>query len=597
VPTGRDLAAGEYERIVPGPPPARDLESESLDVWGFRDTAFVVRPNGAVVLTGERYELAGPELPDLLPWTQSTLEVEIDPTDVHVSAYPPEIPEPRLQRDFVEEIRGRLSADAISTDARQRMRHGHGHTQDEMYRVKYGRLVRVPDLVVHPGSEEEVVALVEAAVRHDVCLVPYGGGTNVTEALRCRENEERSIVSVDMGRMNRILWIDPTNLTACIEAGAVGRLVNEQLAEHGFTLGHEPDSIEFSTLGGWIATFASGMKKNRYGNIEDLVLDTTVVTARGLLSRESEVPRESVGADVRRWIFGSEGNLGIVTKAIVKIFPLPEVERHDAILFRCFEDGVAFMYDLTRSGQVPASVRLVDNLQFQLSQTLKPKATGLGALKSRLQRLYVTRLRGFATEEMVACTIVFEGAAEEVKAQQAVVGRLAKRHGGLRAGAENGKRGYALTFGIAYIRDFVMKHWVLAESFETSVPWNRVLALCENVKRRIREEHRKRGLPGKPFVTCRVTQVYPSGVAVYFYFAFHHKGVEHPSEVYAELERCARDEILLSGGSLSHHHGVDKPREGFLPRVFPPAALEWNAEVKRAIDPGNVFGSGNQAIS
>ena len=152
----------------------------------------------------------------------------------------------------------------------------------------------------------------------------------------------------------------------------MGRLVNEQLSGHGFTLGHEPDSIEFSTLGGWIATFASGMKKNRYGNIEDLVLDTTVVTARGLLSRESEVPRESVGADVRRWIFGSEGNLGIVTKAIVKIFPLPEVERYDAILFPSFEDGVAFMYDLTRSGQVPASVRLVDNLQFQLSQTLKP---------------------------------------------------------------------------------------------------------------------------------------------------------------------------------------------------------------------------------
>ena len=209
----------------------------------------------------------------------------------------------------------------------------------------------------------------------------------------------------------------------------------------------------------------------------------------------------------------------------------------------------------------------------------------------------MTRLRGFAADEMVACTIVFEGGAEEVKAQQAVVARLAQRHRGLRAGAENGKRGYALTFGIAYIRDFVMKHWVLAESFETSVPWNRVLTLCENVKRRIREEHRKRGLPGKPFVTCRVTQVYPSGVAVYFYFAFHHKGVERPSEVYAELERCARDEILLSGGSLSHHHGVGKLREGFLPRVFPPAALEWNAEVKRAIDPGNVFGSGNQAIS
>ncbi len=117
-----------------------------------------------------------------------------------------------------------------------------------------------------------MVALVEAARRHDVCLIPYGGGTNVTDALRCPEEEQRSIVSVDLRRMNRILWIDPTNRMACIEAGAVGRHIAEQLARYGFTLGHEPDSIEFSTLGGWIATHASGMKKNRYGNIEDIVL-------------------------------------------------------------------------------------------------------------------------------------------------------------------------------------------------------------------------------------------------------------------------------------------------------------------------------------
>src|SRR5260370_35794724 len=136
-----------------------------------------------------------------------------------------------------------------------------------------------------------------------------------------------------MRRMNSILWIDSENRMGCIEAGAVGRNIAAQLKEYGFTPGHEPDSIEFSTLGGWIATHASGMKKNKYGNIEDLVLGVKVATSLGELSRGAILPRESVGADPRRWIFGSEGNLGIVTSATVKIFPLPEVQKYGSTIF------------------------------------------------------------------------------------------------------------------------------------------------------------------------------------------------------------------------------------------------------------------------
>src|SRR5260370_40271690 len=141
-----------------------------------------------------------------------------------------------------------------------------------------------------------------------------------------------------MRRMNSILWIDSENRMGCIEAGAVGRNIAAQLKEYGFTMGHEPDSVEFSTLGGWIATNASGMKKNKYGNIEDLVLDVNVATAAGTLERASCAPREAVGLDLRRLMFGSEGTLGIVTSATVKIFPLPEVQEYGSVLFPTFED-------------------------------------------------------------------------------------------------------------------------------------------------------------------------------------------------------------------------------------------------------------------
>ncbi|MEC9464377.1 MAG: FAD-binding oxidoreductase [Myxococcota bacterium] len=584
-------------RFVPPPPSLTVGEGEALDVWGFEDTKFEVAETGHVRLTGSRYDLCGEDLPSLLPWIQDVIQVEIDPTDVFESSYPPSIPKTRKNDAFLEAVKDILGPEQIETDAKSRLRHGHGHTQEEMFTIKHGRIDRIPDLVVYPVEEDEVASLVELAGKTDVCLIPYGGGTNVTDALRCPKNEKRMIVSVDMRRMNRILWIDPTNQLACIQAGAVGRHIQTQLSQFGFTMGHEPDSVEFSTLGGWIATHASGMKKNKYGNIEDIVMDVSVVTHSGLLSRTQVAPRESAGIDARKMVLGSEGNLGIITSAVVKLFPLPEAQRYGSVLFKTFEDGVSFLYDLTRSGTPPASVRLVDNLQFQFSMALKPAATGWRARKSQIEKLFVTKLKGFDPDKMVACTIVFEGTTEEVTAQEERVYRIAARHGGMKAGGANGERGYQLTFGIAYIRDFVMNHYVLGESFETSVAWSDVETLCRNVKERVYREHEARRLPGRPFVTCRVTQVYQTGVCVYFYLAYHFKGVENPSQVYSELEHAARDEILRSGGSVSHHHGIGKLRKGFLPRVMSKATLDWNKQLKSAVDPGNIFGAGNQDIN
>jgi alkyldihydroxyacetonephosphate synthase len=583
--------------IVPEPQSApSEADAESLDVWGFRDTHFDVSENGHVIIRGNRYELSGKELPRFLPWVREVLEVNLDPREIHAPRYPTNIPESNLSREFLESVKSFLSPAQIDTNNEIRMRHGHGHTQEEMYAIKYTQLGRVPDVVVYPETEEQVTKLVEVTKRHEATLVPYGGGTNVTDALRCFPNERRSIVSVDMRRMNRILWIDRQNMLACIQAGAVGREIMSELRKYGVTMGHEPDSVEFSTLGGWIATNASGMKKNKYGNIEDLVLDVSVATASGTLERSGCSPRESVGMDLRRLIFGSEGTLGIVTSAVVKIFPLPEVQEYGSVLFPTFEDGFKFMYDLTREATPPASVRLVDNLQFQFGLALKPKSDGLGKLKSRIERLFVTRVKGFEPDKMVACTLVFEGTREEVQQQQKALYRIAARHGGMKAGSENGRRGYQLTYSIAYIRDFLMNYYIIAESFETSVAWSDGLALCKNVKQRLQSEYAQRNLPGKPFVTARVTQVYRTGVCIYFYFGFYYKGVSNPQEIYLELENAARDEILKAGGSLSHHHGVGKLRRAFLPRIMSPAALQWKRELKKSLDPGNLFGAGNQDL-
>ena len=581
-------------RIYPEPLPPKAEDVESLDVWGFEDTRFSVNPNGHAVLLGHRYELSGQELPRLLPWVRDVLGIELDPRDVHESSYPTSIAPPRENAPFRTEISQFLSDGQITDAGRLRLRHGHGHSQDEMFAIKHERLERIPDLVVFPESDEQVAQLIAAAKRHDVVLIPFGGGTNVTGALRCDADEERMIVSVDMHRMGSVVWIDRANQMACIRAGAVGRNINAQLAAQGLTMGHDPDSVEFSTLGGWIATNASGMKKNKYGNIEDLVLDVTVATANGKLERATCVPRESIGSDLRRLLFGSEGTLGIITSAIVKVFPLPEVETYGSVVFPTLADGIAFMRELARESTPPSSVRLVDNAQFKFGMALKTADTGLKIWKSRLEQFVVVNLKGFKPDQMVVCTLVFEGTRRDVARQQSEVYRLAKKHGGMQAGAENGRRGYQLTYSIAYIRDFLMDFYIIAESFETSAAWSDVFPLISNVKKRLEAEYAARRLPGKVFVTARVTQVYQTGAAIYFYFGFYYKGVPHPSQVYNELEAIAREEILRSGGSLSHHHGVGKVRRSFLPEVMSPAALEWKRELKHSLDPANIFGSGNQ---
>lgn len=586
----------ESKLIYPEPVTIAAGEAESRENWGFADTRFAINDAGNATIEGDRYELSGKELPRLMPWISGVLGVEIDPRDVHQSSYPVRIPPPVESPDFVAAISNFLNQDQISSEGETRLRHGHGQTQEEVFAIKHTGLKRIPDLVVYPKNAEQVVELIRAARVHNVSLIPFGGGTNVTDALRCAESETRLIVSADMRHMNRILWIDKENMMACIEAGAVGRHIMKSLEGYGLTMGHEPDSVEFSTLGGWIATNASGMKKNKYGNIEDIVLDVTVATSDGKLERRTPAPRESIGIDSRRLLFGSEGTLGIVTSAVVKLFPLPEAQLYGSVLFPSYEDGFEFMKEVTLTATPPASMRLVDNLQFQFGMALKPKSTGIKVLKSNVERLLVTKVKGYKPDSMVACTLVFEGTKTEVDHQQREVYRIARKHHGLKAGSENGRRGYQLTYSIAYIRDFLMSYYVIAESFETSCAWSDAMAICNNVKRVLTEEFRKRGLPGKPVVISRITQVYRTGVAIYFYFGFYYKGVPNPSEVYVELENIAREEILRSGGSLSHHHGIGKLREHFLPSVVSETTLKWKREIKTILDPNNTFGAGNQNL-
>ena len=563
--------------------------------WGYTDTRFEFDGPDQVRVTGHRYALCGYTMPHFLRFVEEMLGLPIRQADITPQVTHLDLPEPMRNEAFLHACRDRLSADQLSLDGQDRLIHSHGQLSvDEVYHILYHQPPeRLVDVVLYPQEETHVQAIIEQAHAHNVCLVPYGGGTNVSGALAIPPSESRMVASVDMRRMNRIVWLDETNLQACVEAGISGQQLEQALNARGYTCGHEPDSLEFSTLGGWIATNASGMKKNRYGNIEDIVLEATLHTPTGVVEMKQATPRYATGMPPRAFLFGSEGNFGIITKAIVKIHPTPECQQYGAIVFPTFQQGTAFLKALRLTGQLPASIRLVNNNEFRFGQALKPAPTPWGAITHRLQTFYLFKLKGFDVSQMVACTVVMEGSREAVRQQTKTIFGLAKQYGGLSGGASNGQRGYMLTFGIAYIRDFFNQLHILGETFETSVPWSQVHPVCQAVETALAEQCAQHGVPGKPYLSYRITQLYHTGVCIYFTMGFCGRGLADPSAVYHQIERHLRQVILHHGGSLSHHHGVGKIRQDFLSQIQTANSIALLHHIKQAIDPKHIFAIGN----
>uniref|UniRef100_A0AAY4EWX9 Alkylglycerone-phosphate synthase n=1 Tax=Denticeps clupeoides TaxID=299321 RepID=A0AAY4EWX9_9TELE len=561
--------------------------------WGYADSKFFFNKKGQGEFTGKRYRLSGLILPSLKDWFEGTFGANLQHKSPAPSLNTSAVAPPSLNEAFVEELKS--TGIPFSHDTEDRVFRAHGHCLHEIFSLRDGRVGRCPDMVVWPNCHNDVVKIVELACKHSVCLIPYGGGTSVSSALECPPEETRSIVSLDTSQMNRILWIDEKNLTAHVEAGIIGQDLERLLNESGYCTGHEPDSMEFSSLGGWVATRASGMKKNIYGNIEDLVVHIKMVTPRGVIEKSCQGPRMSTGPDIHHFILGSEGTLGVVTEVTLKIRPIPEYQKYGSVVFPNFQQGVACLREVAKQRCAPASIRLMDNEQFQFGHALKPQVSSIfTSFLDGLKKFYITKFKGFDPHHLCVATLLFEGDREKVLQHEKLVYDIAAKFGGLAAGEDNGQRGYMLTFVIAYLRDLGMEYYVIGESFETSVPWDRwVLDLCRNVKERIVRECKEKGVQFPPLSTCRVTQTYDAGACVYFYFAFNYRGLSDPVHVYEQVEHAAREEILANGGSLSHHHGVGKLRKEWMQETISSVGLGMLKSVKDYLDPNNIFGNRN----
>ena len=565
--------------------------------WGYKDSGFKVNSDKSVTFTGRRYPICGKRLHNFIPFVEEILGVEFTLEPKIQEVEEKYVSDANINEPFMDDLKDYFDDDRFSGENNERLLHSHGqHSTDEVYKVLYNRLDQFTDLVFYIESEEETVKLINLAEKHNVCLIPYGGGTNVTNALRPPKEEKRMVVSVDTRRMAAVESVDEHNLMVTVGAGITGKVLEQELNKRGFTVGHEPDSYEFSTVGGWISTNAAGMKKHKYGNIEDIVQNLRMVTPKGIINQKKPLTRSSFGIKAQNILFGSEGNLGIITSATLKVHRLPESSAYESIIFKDWDTGVRFMYDLFHSNMVPASARLADNLQIRLGNALKENKEGLSKVLDDFKKYILFNVKGVNPERFTAAVFKIEGSSTEVENQRENLRTLSKKHGGILAGESTGKSGYLATMVIAYIRELIFTQNVLGETMETAVPWSKINQVKNEAQKLIVQLHKENNLPGKPFFTSRISKIYHTGVCMYNTIAMSFEGIENPEDVFTGIEHKMRENFIKNGGSISHHHGVGKLRKDFMQDTVSESSIEMVRGIKQTQDPKNVFGVKNNIV-
>ena len=529
---------------------------------------------------------------DFWPWIQrvggiSNRATIFDPIDRARLQLPP-----RRTKGKVEKVlRSLLAPHQIRTDDDDRLAHAYGRSYRDLVRIRSGSVDSAPDLVVYPETHEDVIAVVEACQKQVAALMPFGGGTNVVGAVEHRGRDERVRVTLDLRRMNRLISVDRASMTANIEAGAFGPQIEEALAEHGLALGHHPDSFVYSTLGGWIATRSAGSHSNAYGKIEDLLMAVRVVTPTGVLETRA-YPAASHGPDWNRLIVGSEGALGVITSATLKVHPIPEYEEYRMLLFPSFERGCQALHECVAEGFMPSVARLSDEMETELMFAAKPASKGWKRWAERgVQK--VLSLKGYSSP--AAVVLGFEGPSVSTRPVRDAVLKICRGMGAFDLGRRPGETWKRTRYDVPYLRDYMMDYALLADAFETATVWSRVLPLYRDSRRALQDAFRREtGNDG--YLGCHISHLYNTGACLYFTIGVQAREGATPSgmnEQYAAIKTTASEAFVRNGGALSHHHGVGYEHEPWMDRDHSEPALRGFDQLKDTLDPKGIMSPGN----
>ncbi len=449
--------------------------------------------------------------------------------------------------------------------------HSYGASYRDVVRAFRGRFDHPTDVVARPGDEDEVAAVLGWAAEAGAAVVPFGGGTSVVGGVEPAVGERfAGAVTLSLERLDRVLEVDETSLAARIGAGATGPGLEAQLAEHGLTLRHYPQSFQFSTLGGWVATRAGGHFATRWTHIDDLVESVRAITPAGEWESR-RLPGSGAGPSPDRMLIGSEGALGVITEAWVRVRPRPASRAQASVRFPDLERGAAAVRAIVQDGLAPANCRLID--------AAEARTTGAGDGSSAL------------------LVLGFEAAARSVDGELAQALEACGDHGGEwdepRPGG-SGREGAAGSWRDAflrapYLRDTFVAMGVLSETFETAITWERFPEFHARATEAATAA--LHDACGAGSVTCRFTHVYPDGPAPYFtILAPARRGEE--LEQWAQVKAAASDAVIAAGGTITHHHAVGRDHRPWYDRQRPEPFARALTAAKAAVDPAGILNPG-----
>ena len=475
-----------------------------------------------------------------------------------------------------------VGAEHVRDDRLARVTHAAGRGYHDLVRLRAGDASGAPDAVVYPASAEEIAALLGVCAQHGVAVVPFGGGTSVVGGVEAWRGRCASAVSLDLARLDRLLAVDRETLSATVQAGVTGPALEAALGEQELTLGHFPQSFEFSTVGGWVATRSSGQASTGYGRIDALVLALRVVTPSGEIATRA-LPASAAGPSLRELLVGSEGALGVIVEVTLRVRPGPAARRYEAFSLPRFAAGVQAFRTLAQTGAAPDVARLSDEPETRVSLAL----SGGERLATRVLRGYL-RTRGHAD----GCLVIagWEGRSDtQLRARRTKTARVLREAGALALGSPVGAAWEHGRFAAPYLRDELLAHGVLVETLETATTWSRLLELHAAVRDAIDGALRTRGTP--PVVMCHVSHVYRAGASLYYTLVSR-------QEAGAELEQwhaakaAASEAILAHGGTISHHHGVGRDHGPWLGDEVGPLGIELLRAAKATLDPAGIMSPG-----
>jgi alkyldihydroxyacetonephosphate synthase len=526
--------------------------------------------------------------PKFAPFVMDVIGVDVTkpaPRVAELSSF--DIPTTQLAADLRTALVDAIGEEYVVEDDEYRVIHAFGRGVRDLVRVRRGQFGRLPDAVVYPGDEDDVVGIVNAAVAHDAVVIPYGGGSNIVGALEAVPTETRQVLSIDMGRMNKVLEIDEASGLARIQAGVLGPDMEVQLNAKGWTMGHFPDSFVWSTLGGWIATRSTGMQSDKYGDIADItrglrmVMDGQVLVLRPL-------PSSSSGPSVREMVLGSEGRLGIITEAWVNVHRLPPVREILAYFFPTYDAGLQAMQWITESDAAPSITRVMDANETQFSMANGKKSGRVSHLMTRAIQEVMTR-KGWDLNQIALGFVGYEGTAVHVRYEKSLVGKVVSRAGGMSVGKGPGVLYDQKKYDIPYIRDFLLDRGIPADVSETATPWALLKQIHDTTVAAASKAMEKAGVQG--FIMCHLSHSYHSGACQYFTFAINDSS-EHNMESYDLVKRAIQQSFMDNGGTISHHHGVGEEHSPWLDQDISPAGVFIQRKLFDGVDPDRRFNPG-----